>query len=89
MTEGYEVAYHDGQSTNETKVSVNRLRAVDHSVALPDDTVRQTEEKFVGDFALRLEPMLFMPGDAIIESALVWLDVIPLPGDDRYLYSGR
>ena len=29
MTEGYEVAYHDGQSTNETKVSVNRLRAVD------------------------------------------------------------
>ena len=68
MTEGYEVAYHDGQSTNETKVSVNRLRAVDQRLHYRMIHINRLRRKFVGDFALRLEPMLFMPGDAIIEA---------------------
>ena len=50
MTEGYEVAYHDGQSTNETKVSVNRLRAVDQRLHYRMIHINRLRRKFVGDF---------------------------------------
>lgn len=68
MTEGYEVAYHDGHSTNESKVSVNRLKPVDQRLHHRMVHINRIRRKFVGDFALNLEPMLFMPGDSIIEA---------------------
>lgn len=66
-TEGYEVAYHDA-TPNEIRVAASRFRAVDPRLHYRMVHVSRLRHKFVGDFATLLEPMLFMPMDAIIEA---------------------